>query len=107
MAEETPTNKEALELMNEQQTCIECQECCKWLTVVWDRGQFTPDLRHFYAIRGCRFTEQGRWIHVCIPTICSHLRFERGCLIYEERPDVCKKYDGREDVTMKGICKLV
>ena len=100
------TNKEVIARLKEESVCLECQECCKWLTVVWEIDKFDDELRDFYIARGCRFTIQGRWIHVCMPSTCQFLESMRGCTIYEERPELCRKYDGREDVTMKGICKL-
>jgi len=43
--------------------------------------------------------------YIVIPYQCPELMPLHGCLIYEDRPLVCKQYDGRKDLIMKGVCK--
>lgn len=94
--------------MNETEAiCVECQECCKWLTFVLD----VPDVAYFtevYEARGCKVTKDkvgDNRIIVMVPQVCQHLG-KLGCAIYETRPRFCRAYDGREDYFMYEICKL-
>ncbi len=95
--------------MNEfERICVECQECCKWLTFVLD----VPDREYFtevYEARGCEVTKDkvgDNRIIVKVPQVCQHLVEGVGCTIYEKRPRFCRAYDGREDYFMYKQCKL-
>jgi len=90
----------------EQEICVECQECCQWMTFVLD----VPDKKaftEFYETRGCLVRDEklGSRIAVMVPQTCQHLKAS-GCEIYEKRPELCQKYDGREDYWMYDLCKL-
>ncbi len=87
--------------------CVECQECCKWLTFVLH----VPDREYFtevYEARGCTVRKElsGDRLIVMVPQTCQHLDAQLGCLIYEDRPQYCVSYDGREDFFMYDKCKL-
>lgn len=60
-----------------------------------------------YEARGCvvRSEKLGTRIAVMVPQTCQHLR-ATGCEIFEKRPELCKRYDGREDYWMYDLCRL-
>ena len=94
-------------LTHEQRVCIECQECCKYLTFI-----VGPDVikrhREIYEARGCviRTMRDSNSFALRVPSVCQHLT-EHGCDIYEDRPQECKDYDGRYDPLLQDLCKLI
>jgi Fe-S-cluster containining protein len=62
----------------------------------------------FYTTRGCetKIVKVGnmRIVLVNAPVVCPHLK-ESGCDIYKRRPNACRNYDGRKDITMADKCK--
>ena len=91
----------------EQEICVACQECCKWMSFTLD----IPDLKRrtkfieFYNVRGCSMQEVDGKLVVMIPHVCPHLVSD-GCAIYKYRPIACREYDGRLDPVLRHKCKL-
>lgn len=88
-----------------QQICISCQECCKTLVFSISKGALTEHLAAFYRMRGSEFFEEGGVIWVMVPSVCPSLT-PFGCKDYDNRPLICKRYDGRKFSFMKNKCKL-
>jgi Fe-S-cluster containining protein len=86
-----------------QQICIECQECCKWMTFILVKP--SQQLLHIYRVRDCKIKVINGNTHIMVKSVCPHLTQE-GCDIYDKRPQICREYDGRYDPAMKYICKL-
>ena len=101
-----------------QDLCLACLECCKHLVFfvrpqaavgqTWIRA--LRELESFYKIRGCGFKKlTNNWggIETClveVPFPCPHLT-KYGCDFYNDRPDICRKYDGRRDPMMSATCR--
>lgn len=87
--------------------CIGCQECCKWITftINYYNQKEHDDLVEFYTFRGIKVVEYADSIAVMIETTCPHLT-QYGCNCYGLRPELCRKYDGRNDPLMMDVCKL-
>jgi len=90
--------------------CMSCLECCKWM--IFTVPYSVNTLKAFYAnqyylARGCRVVDVGhsRYVQVLVPSICPQLNEDFGCMIYENRPEACRLYDGRKDPFLKNICK--
>ena len=88
-----------------EKLCLQCMECCKILAVPITWAEYiSADAIEFYMTRGCWFAPiTGGRRGLVIPYPCQHLTPE-GCDIYENRPKVCKEYDGRKDPLMKDEC---
>jgi len=88
----------------DSETCIECQECCNWLTFILP--SLSDDQKDFYERRGCRIVDQRDGGYgVMVPSHCQYLGFA-GCIIYNDRPGLCRIYDGRVDPFMINYCQL-
>lgn len=90
--------------------CLSCMECCKWLRfdcMAKDKRQATL-MAEFYKTRGCDVKlnkiSQMYTVIVNVPVKCPYLT-EKGCSIYENRPNACRNYDGRKDVMIADKCK--
>jgi Fe-S-cluster containining protein len=88
--------------------CLECLECCKWLVyplpVRKDQPQDVVDrTKHFYETRGCETMLYKNRFLIKIFSPCQHLT-PRGCAIYDDRPLLCKNYDGRDSPISKDDC---
>ena len=82
-----------------QEACIKCKKCCK-VMVVETVYPAEPYYVEYFQTRGFEVLEHpsGRIIlrHWNIP--CPNLSNKEGegCLIYPNRPQTCRDYDGRE-----------
>ena len=93
--------------MNEkgQQECLKCGECCKWLTfsVSIPPNMFARYL-NYYKTHGCRIIkvkkDQGH-IALMVPSVCHKYSFGQGCVVYNDRPQLCRLYDGRNDPNIR------
>lgn len=86
--------------------CIECQECCKWLTfTLTPMPHVLEHWKEYYTERGCKVIQRGSQMTVLVPHVCQHLK-ESGCEIYAGRPKVCFDYDGRQDPFLNEKCDL-
>lgn len=85
-----PSNKK-------EELCLKCLKCCKEL---WIHTAFANDCIgaiEFFKARGMDVQKSDRGILVIkLKSPCQHLT-DKGCAIYENRPYVCKLYDGRPD----------
>ena len=87
---------------NRQRLCLECLECCHVIAVpTFLRGD---RFKEFYTKRGFRVMMHQGLSLVVLRSTCPHLT-DKGCSIYEQRPQVCREYDGRKDPIMRYICK--
>lgn len=86
--------------------CKYCQECCRWLTFVLGEEVY-KHFEEFYKARGCQvfYLEDSGDYAVMVHSTCQYLT-STGCAVYEQRPQECRKYDGRKDQFMKDKCKL-
>jgi Fe-S-cluster containining protein len=93
-----------------QRLCLECLECCHYLEFGINLPRWIDygAISHFYETRGCKtkLVSKGklREVFILVPYRCPHLS-PTGCLIYKDRPEVCRKYDGRRDVMIAEKCK--
>jgi Fe-S-cluster containining protein len=69
--------------------CKKCGDCCRQLIF------FIPSLPEsyieYYENRGCRI-ENNKLI---VPYECPHLGVDNLCMIYENRPALCREYEGQ------------
>jgi len=87
--------KKSLKKKTKSDLCIECQECCKILRI--PVGRFLDlDSRVFYSARGIDIVQHDGVLWFVIPHVCRQLT-DKGCRIYEHRPQACRVYDGRTD----------
>jgi len=87
-----------------QEACLSCMECCKTLAFNLPRKALDKPTKEFYTTRGAKFTYQGNIVWVMVPSVCPNLT-SFGCKDYEDRPYVCRIYDGRNFPFMDDICK--
>jgi len=89
-----------------EELCLKCMECCKAMTFPFTISN-TPGVLNrvtqFFLVRGCRVIHDGRLVYVKVPYPCPHLS-DKGCLIYEARPEACRIYNGQKDPGMEGKC---
>ena len=85
------------EIKEKQDLCLACLKCCKEL---WKHTVFANDSLgsiEFFEARGHVVEPSPQGVLVIkLKEECPHLT-EKGCDIYENRPYVCKIYDGRKD----------
>lgn len=103
-----------------QKVCQECGECCKSIIFqVWKPELPKEKIHHieFFNIRGLKILREfNKFMEVSVPLDCPHLQYRyneekaRGiysCDIYGDRPEACKKFDGRlAPVWHELKCKL-
>ena len=84
------SNKENKEL------CKGCSECCKYVIIKWTTPETEKDydaivwlISHENVSAYIDF--EGLW-HLEFKTRCKYLGKDDLCIIYEDRPDVCRKY---------------
>lgn len=83
--------------------CMGCMNCCKYMA--FQTFNPTKEQLHFYQTRGFEVVDEGRgWKALKFMAPCPHLDAEQGCLIYENRPQLCRDFDGRNTNTLKGEC---
>jgi len=75
-------------------TCIKCQACCREVFIATAYAP-EPKLLEFFTARGFREIVADERIFLEIDIDCPYLN-ENGCLIYPQRPALCKEYDGRK-----------
>lgn len=93
-----------------QKLCLECLECCKIILVRLNMKEaqyyFTPSAMAFWEMRDCKpwIDDTGQpWL--VVPKTCQHLNVLTGCMIYEDRSDECRNYDGLKDPWIRKVCK--
>lgn len=55
----------------------------------------------FYKARGCKIQMLSGSVAITVPSPCPHLTIT-GCSVYENRPELCKDYNCRNDPFLKG-----
>ena len=90
-------------------TDVHCTACCRWMTFTLSTNgdsHLAAKYVQFYKARGCKVrvlsTDN---IAVMVPFVCPSMD-EKGCTIYEDRPLLCREYDGRYDPFLADQCKL-
>ena len=82
--------------------CLQCLECCKVIAIPVEH--VSPETIELYVARGCWLAPlSGGRYGIVIPFPCPHLTPE-GCDMYNNRPQVCKDYDGKKDPLMADKC---
>ena len=94
-------------ITKEEMICIGCGKCCQVVTftINYTVKKQCDEMVEFYKARGFRVKTHKDCIEVIIPTVCPNLT-KYGCSTYGSRPELCKKYDGRDDPIIKDVCKL-
>lgn len=82
--------------------CLSCMECCKSIGV-FSIHPFNEEVKEFYETRGAKVTPRPINPNMVVSFVefdfpCPHLDKEKGCLIYDTRPNVCREYpmDGNQ-----------
>lgn len=104
MDEKIKTSKIDISAEEKSKLCLECMECCKILTFPI---KYDLETTSFYLARGMQLHYEHRYdvFVVEVPHICEQLDEEKGCMIYKDRPDACKHFDGRNYAATEGRCK--
>jgi Fe-S-cluster containining protein len=63
--------------------------CCRFSQM--KVKNITQDERNYFLFHGCEIKDQGSLAHVLMPTPCMKLA-GTNCTIYEDRPQICRKY---------------
>ena len=91
----------SLNSTKKKKLCLQCMECCKVFYVPTVLNKYEE--KEFYELRGCQVKRYQNHAIVIVPLPCPHLT-PQGCDIYDQRPQVCKDYDGTKDPFMKDKC---
>ena len=87
--------------------CCKCANCCKSIIIRVARPSIPKEIKadkDFLMARGLKILkENDKCFFVSIPLQCSQLNVDEGknggsvyfCNIYNNRPDICRKFDGR------------
>ena len=100
-----------LSITADQKTCIDCNWCCTHFVfrVGGKQKQVEMQLR-FFEEWGCTVAYNQRldcW-EVAADWACKHLQIDGRCGIYENRPEICRHFNGKtQSITMARNCKLV
>jgi hypothetical protein len=90
---------EAKQKQEKQKLCLNCMLCCKFIVIALAGADLDLCLTRGLSIF---HSEKSNKSLVRIPHVCQQL--DNGCKIYEDRPDNCRSYDGRQDPTLKEQC---
>lgn len=85
------TKKPVKKLTEQQQKCLECQECCEY--VEYPITMLGPEVVEYFMMRGDTFYIDTAGVlmnRVLKP--CINLLKKGGCGIYDKRPHTCKVY---------------
>lgn len=80
-----------------QFACLSCQKCCKEFGLLTYFEWNEENLEYFQARGFLTSNYNGNIVVWTDKFPCPHLT-KNGCNIYETRPEICKKYDGRENL---------
>lgn len=88
-----------------QELCLSCLQCCKTM-IIPTVYNFVADaqLAILSEMRDIKYIDTNMGPFALIPCACKFLT-NKGCRIYDRRPDICRNYDGRNVPLMEGICK--
>lgn len=81
--------------------CLRCLACCKVIAL-----PLFPGISHeFYRdTRGIELKTILGVTWAVLPNSCQHLT-EKGCAIYQTRPQECRDFDGRENPFVQDKCQ--
>ncbi|HMK42956.1 MAG TPA: YkgJ family cysteine cluster protein [Dissulfurispiraceae bacterium] len=83
-----------------QLLCIKCKKCCQEIGLFTYTGFYEDteeEVVHFYQTRGFNVVrDKTGLLYLTMKLSCPHLTKE-GCDMYEHRPEICRKYSGREE----------
>lgn len=84
-------------MTDKQKICIECRKCCVDVAFHTPYTNDREDVIDFYTVRGFEVTkERDGYLMITVNNYpCPKLTPE-GCGVYETRPEVCKKFDGKK-----------
>ena len=82
-------------------SCKKCGQCCKQL--IFFIPSQPANFVEYYEKKGC--TLEGS--KITIPYICPHLTENNLCGIYEDRPALCKEYEGQDGFYKPKGCGYV
>jgi Fe-S-cluster containining protein len=72
-----------------------------------ETANVTAKHMEFYTARGCDVKlVPGGLLAIMVHSPCPHLQPNGACDDYDNRPQVCKDYDGRWDPNMREKCQL-
>jgi Fe-S-cluster containining protein len=76
--------------------CFQCNaRCCKYISIEIDAPTDKNDfenIRWFVSHHNIWvFKDEGLW-YICFDSPCRYLEKDNRCGIYDERPDICRKY---------------
>jgi Fe-S-cluster containining protein len=101
-------SQEVLEaqLKNLEIDCMECQMCCRTLIVPVAAGEKSQarSRRSFLIFAdtwGFKMLKWGKKMYMAFENPCQHIDSEKGCLIYEKRPFICRKFEKQPDVNLQ------
>lgn len=81
--------------MNE---CKKCGECCKQL--IFFIPSLPPEHVEYYEKKGCVI----EGTRLLIPYVCPHLTEDNLCAIHEDKPILCKEYEGQSGYYIPKGC---
>lgn len=88
------------DISKEQEICLKCRRCCEFVTFSLPTSNLSQHLAEgyieYYLARGFEVVLIKNFIVVKIKIPCKQLTL-KGCKIYDERPVLCRLYDGRQD----------
>lgn len=88
-----------------EKKCLSCLECCMWIGFIVT-VENTEEMLQLYRMRNHEIVRvEEKTIYMLVPSRCQYLSMN-GCKIYHERPQICRRYDGRFDPLLKHKCKL-
>jgi len=85
--------------------CLSCMKCCKTIGILTSYLYEDKEIREFYEARGAKVSEKAVGVGVDFEKLiflefnfsCPNLDPEKGCKIYDTRPEICRRYP--EDVS--------
>jgi len=79
----------------ESKICIKCQFCCRWIGFHSHLKVVGADYFGFITNWGAiPVAFDGQMVDFYIPFPCQHIKEGVGCLKYQDRPEVCRKFKG-------------
>jgi Fe-S-cluster containining protein len=71
-----------------------------------DTAHYAEQLIDYYEAHGCVVHRSGYGLVVMVPLACKWLQPDGLCEHYDNRPELCRQYDGRADPYLRDRCKL-